>query len=258
MNRDMLKLFRDRIAADPVLGVFMKSTDPAFVEAAGFAGMDFAILDMEHGPVSVKEMENNVRAAQVAGILPIIRVPKLSENEIGKALDAGAAGVQIPQITCAEEARQAVRAARFSPVGERGVCRFVRAAHYSSEPREQYFAEGSAPLVILQLEGSEAVKNLDAILLVEGVDILFIGPYDLSQSMGLLGQTSHPDVVARMKEIARRAGEKCIPVGVFADDNAGMRLWLEAGVRYLAYSVDVGLFTEACADQVKKFHLCTD
>lgn len=234
--------------------MFMKSSDPAFIKAAGYADMDFAILDMEHGPVSVKEMENNVRAAQISGILPIVRVPRLGENEIGQALDAGAAGVQIPQITCAEEARQAVCAARFSPAGNRGVCRFVRAAHYSSTPREIYFADGNdAPLVILQLEGEEAFKNLEDILNVNGIDILFIGPYDLSQSMGLLGQTSHPDVVARMKEIAVHAAERGIPVGVFADDSNSMCRWLEAGIRYLAYSVDVGIFTDACVNQVKNF-----
>lgn len=256
MNGQMIDSFREKIKAGPVIGPFMKTGDPAFVEAAGYAGCDFAILDMEHGPVSLQEMQNNVRAAQAAGILPVIRVPALSETAVSQALDIGAAGVQIPQIRTAEDARAAVRAARYFPKGERGVCRFVRAAYYSAMERSAYFEEANRALVIIQLEGQEAVGNLDEIMRVEGVDILFIGPYDLSQSLGLPGQTTHPRVLAQMKEIVSRARAKGITVGTFADSGDTMRLWLEADVRYLSYSVDVGIFTEACAGIRAKFDAC--
>ncbi|MGI5857182.1 MAG: HpcH/HpaI aldolase family protein [Candidatus Merdivicinus sp.] len=255
MNRQLLDVFRRKIQDGPVFGPFMKTGDPAFVEAAGYAGCDFAILDMEHGPTSLQEMQNNIRAAQVSGMVPIVRVPSLSETAISQALDIGAAGVQIPQISTAEDAQEAVRAARYYPQGERGVCRFVRAAHYSSLERSAYFAEANQSLVIIQLEGRQAVENLEGILNVDGVDILFIGPYDLSQSLGVPGQTTHPRVLAQMSEIVSRAKEKGVVLGTFTDSAETMKTWMEAGVRYLSYSVDVGIFSEACSGIRMQFDL---
>ena len=253
MNQRLVESFRQKIREGPVFGPFMKTGDPAFVEAAGYAGCDFAILDMEHGPTCLQEMQNNIRAAQVAGMLPVIRVTSLSETAISQALDIGAAGVQIPQICDAAGARAAVRAARYYPKGERGVCRFVRAAHYSGMERSVYFEEANQSLVIIQLEGREAVENLEEILAVEGVDTLFIGPYDLSQSLGVPGQTTHPKVVEQMTQIVSRAQERGVILGTFTDSADTLKTWMEAGVRYLSYSVDVGIFTEACAGLRARF-----
>ena len=156
----LLDKFKRKIEEDYVIGPFMKTGDPAFVEVAGYAGFDFAILDTEHGPVSIESMQNNVRAALVAGIVPIIRVEDHQEVNIGKALDIGALGVQVPQITNAKEAEDVVRAARFYPNGNRGVCRFVRAAKYSAMDRYEYFRSADDNLIILQLEGQEASEIL--------------------------------------------------------------------------------------------------
>ena len=251
----MIDTFRQKIQNGPVFGPFMKTGDPAFVEAAGYAGCDFAILDMEHGPESLKDMQNNIRAAQVAGMVPIVRVCALSEVAISQALDIGAAGGQVPQISTAEEARQAVRAAKYYPQGERGVCRFVRAAHYSAMERSAYFEEANRALVIIQLEGQRAVENLDEILDVDGVDIVFIGPYDLSQSLGVPGQTTHPKVLEQMEKIVSHAKEKNVVLGTFTDSADTMKIWMDAGVRYLSYSVDVGIFQAACASVRAQFDL---
>ena len=245
MNTELIQMFRDKIEKGCVIGPFMKTCDPAFVEAAGYAGMDFAILDMEHGPISLENMQNNIRAAQIAGILPLVRVGNY--ELIPKALDIGAAGVQVPQVSTAEEAERVVREAKYFPQGERGVCRFVRAAHYSAMDRAEYFPTANQALVIIQLEGQEAIKNLDEIMMVPGVDILFVGPYDLSQSLGVPGQTTHPEVVAQMREIVRKAKEKNILVGTFTDNSETLKMWSDAGVQYLSYSVDMGIFCEACA-----------
>ncbi len=253
MELSQLQLFRNKIDTGSVFGIFMKTCDPAFVETAGYAGCDFAVLDMEHGPIGMEQMQNNIRAAEAAGILPIVRVESLSEQWISKALDIGAAGVQIPQVSTAGDARRAVQAAKFYPGGERGVCRFVRAARYSSKPKAQYFQEANETLVIIQLEGLEGVENLEEILQVEGVDILFIGPYDLSQSMGLTGQTSHPLVVEQMRRIVEKARALGVAVGAFTEDESSLKTWMDAGVRYLSYSVDVGVFFEACSAAKQRY-----
>ena len=153
LSREMALRLRGKLARGaPVFGPFMKTLDPAFVEVAGFSGFDYAILDMEHGPVGTENLANLIRAAQVASIAPVVRVPGISEEAIGKALDLGACGVQVPQVASAGEAAEAVRLAKFHPAGERGVCRYVRSAGYSSIPRARYFAESNDALVILQLE----------------------------------------------------------------------------------------------------------
>ena len=229
-----------------VIGPFMKTGDPAFVEAAGYAGFDFVILDREHGPVSIETMQNNVRAAMVAGALPIIRVPDSSESSIGKALDIGALGIQVPHVTNAKQAEAVIRKAKFYPEGERGVCRFVRAAQYSALERNEYFRQANQTLIILQLEGIEALENIDEIIRVPGIDILFVGPYDLSQSLGLPGQTSHPKVVEQMQFLVDKARQNNIVVGTFVDSPGDVQKWKQAGVQYISYAVDVGIFVEAC------------
>lgn len=254
MNEDSINRFRKKLACGKaVYGPFMKTGDPAFVEAAGYAGMDFVILDREHGPVSIENMQNNIRAAQLSGLLPVVRCAAITEESIGKALDIGAAAVEISQIETAEEARKAVSMARFYPEGERGVCRFVRAAHYSAQPREDYFKNANQILIIAQLEGIKAIKNLEEILQVPGIDIIFIGPYDLSQSLGIPGQIDNPIVIDKMKSIVQAAKNAGIVVGTFTDSPDGLEMWRRIGVQYLSYSVDVGIFYEACCSLLKKF-----
>ncbi len=229
-----------------VYGPFMKTADPMFVEAVGLAGFDFVILDMEHGPVSFERQQDNIRAAALHGMIPIIRVPNIDENTIGTALDIGAMGVQVPQVKNAEQARKVAESARFYPNGMRGVCRFVRAAQYSKTERNEYFAKSKELLVIIQLEGVEAIENLDEILDVEGIDILFVGPYDLSQSLGVTGDVENEIVINKMKSIIGQAKKKGKTVGTFVDNIKMLNLWREAGVQYLSYSVDIGIFTDAC------------
>ncbi|MDR2886515.1 MAG: aldolase [Bacteroidales bacterium] len=248
-----LKTFREKLLkGEPVYGPFMKTGDAAFVECAGHAGFDFCILDMEHGPVDFFNLQNLIRGAEAAGILPVVRTYDSSETAISKALDIGAKGVQVPQIQSAEEAREVIKAARYFPKGERGVCRFVRAANYSSTPRNEYFESANEALVILQVEGKQVVNHLDDILAVEGLDILFVGPYDLSQSLGVPGQVSHPVVVDTIKKITERAKEAGVVLGVFCDTFEAAALWRSAGIQYLSWSVDVGIFTDACKAIVEK------
>jgi 4-hydroxy-2-oxoheptanedioate aldolase len=235
-----------------VLGPFMKTSDPAFVEIAGFAGFDFVILDMEHGPTGLQQMQNLIRAARVADIVPVIRTRDQSPESVSQALDIGAQAVQIPQVTTAAEAEAILRSARFYPRGERGVCRFVRAAGYSSVNRNDYFRQANETLIILQIEGMEGLKNFDAILKVPGIDILFVGPYDLSQSMGIPGETDHPQLIAAIRELVHKAQQAGKHVGIFADTPSGAKRWKDAGVHDLSYSVDVGLFYAVCESTVNE------
>ncbi len=250
---DILHIFKERLAkGEAVYGPFMKATDAAFVECSGYAGFDFVILDMEHGPVGFSDLQHLVRAAEVSDVISVVRTYDSSEMAIGKALDLGAKGIQVPQVRSASEAREVVKAARFFPDGERGVCRFVRAARYSAIPRDEYFRKANRSLVILQIEGTQAIDELDEILRVEGFDILFVGPYDLSQSLGVLGQVSHPSVIKAIEDITGKARAAGVVLGVFCDTPESAALWRKAGIQYLSYSVDVGIYMEACISIIHK------
>jgi 4-hydroxy-2-oxoheptanedioate aldolase len=245
-----IQRFRKALSQRAVVGPFSKSSDPAFIEIMGHADFDFVVLDLEHGPNTVQSLQNLIRAAMLTGLFPVVRAKSLNLSSISEALDVGAGGIQAPNIGCKADAEAVVQAARFAPLGMRGVCRFVRAADYSSLDRYEYFARSNTTLIVLQLEGVEAVRNLQEILTVAGVDIIFIGPYDLSQSLGVPGDVDNPRVAEAMRKIVEECLKHNVAVGTFVDTIEGARKWLSAGARYLCYSVDVGLFTEKCRETV--------
>jgi len=246
----MNEIFREKLQTRAV-GIFSKTCDPAFIEVMGYAGMDYVIIDLEHGPNTIQTAQNLIRAAQISGIFPIIRTKENCESVMGEALDIGAGGLQIPQITTKSEAEAVIDRVKFHPDGHRGVCRFVRAADYSAKDRFEYFADANKSVMILQIEGKDGIENIDGILSVKGIDVIFVGPYDLSQSLGLTGQVDHPLVEEKMLEIVKKCGEKNITVGTFADTPANAEKWLKKGVKYISYSVDVGIFYNAVSDLVK-------
>jgi len=243
--------FRKLISQRSVVGTFSKSQDPAFIEIIGHAGFDFVVLDLEHGPNTVLSLQNLIRAAEVTDLVPIVRVKEDTPSLISEVLDVGAAGIQVPKISSSKEAEEVLQAARFIPLGMRGVCRFVRAADYSSLDRYEYFARANTTVIVMQLEGVSAVENLQEILSVPGWDIAFIGPYDLSQSLGVTGQVDDPRVTQMMKTVVDECVKRNVVVGTFVDTIEEARKWSAAGVKYLCYSVDVGLFAEKCHEIVR-------
>lgn len=247
MDYTRMGKFRQALRERAVLGTFSKTEDPAMIETMGLAGLDFVILDTEHGPNDALSLQNLIRAAEAGGTLPFVRVPEGDFTRISAALDIGAAGVQVPQIVCAADARKAIEHARFYPKGNRGVCRYVRAAGYSSMDKAEYFRKADESIMILQLEGKEALENFDEIIQVEGIDIIFVGPYDLSQSLGVPGEVNHPQVVAKVEDICTRCRAQGIAVGTFVESVETARFWITRGVSYVCYSVDVGLMYQACA-----------
>ena len=214
-----------------VFGPFMKFADPAAVEIMGFAGFDFVIIDAEHGPISMQNAQNMIRAAETANITPIIRVANNDEALILRALDIGAQGIEIPQINSKSQAIKAVRSVKYAPQGKRGVCRYVRAANYSSMDKFEYFkSANNETMIIAHIEGVEGINNLDEILSVPGIDVIFIGPYDLSQSLGIPGEVSNPLVTEKMKEVVLKCKENKVSVGTFADDVKTAKFWVSLGV----------------------------
>lgn len=238
--------FKERLKnGEKLFGPFINMNYPAVVEVAGMAGFDFCIIDNEHGEIPVEGTLDMIRACKLAGIPSIVRVYEGNPELIDKALDLGADGVQIPNIGSKEAAEIAVGAAKFAPEGSRGCNRYVRAGKYGSIDKADFFGKANdETAVILQVEGQDGVQALPDILKVKGFDVLFVGPYDLSASLGIPGQVNHPKVIAQMEEIMRQAKEVGVAVGFFCDDVATAVEWKNRGVQYVSFSSDIGQLYE--------------
>jgi 4-hydroxy-2-oxoheptanedioate aldolase len=236
---------------DCVFGTFCGISSPTVMEILGLAGFDFAVIDREHGTFTLGETENLIRAAASTSISPMVRVGGADPTSVRQPLDMGAAGIHVPQIESAAMAADVVRAALFHPRGERGLQPWVRNASYGVQPLAEYLADKNEDTcLVLHLEGHLALKELDAILSVDGYDVLFIGPYDLSHSLGIPGEVNHPKVretMHRIVEETRRAGKYA---GTFCATPEAALEWRAAGVNYLAVGMDANLLLTAARSLV--------
>ena len=202
------------------------------------AGFDFVVLDNEHGPAGHETTEHLVRAACCASVPALVRVPWNSPAEILRALDLGAAGVLVSHVSTAEEAERAVRAAKYPPLGVRGAAFSHRAGGYSLRAGPNHLEESNeATVVVLQIETAQAIANLDAILAVPEADALFIGPTDLSVSMGYPGNPQHPEVQAAIEQAIRRMRAAGVAAGIMVRDVDGYRAWSAVGATLLSVNL---------------------
>jgi len=236
------------------LGTFCLIPSPSVINVIGCAGIDFVILDSEHGPINMETAENMIRAAEIEGMSPIIRVTENNPALILRALDIGAHGVQIPQISTREQAQQAVSYAKYSPMGERGLCPFTRAGSYSMKQALTHTAQANKnTLVILNVEGVEGIKNLDEIISVDGVDVVFVGPYDLSQSVGKPGKVDDPQVVDAIKKCAKKIKAAGKIPGCFASSPSMLKLIVDCGYLYSTYLLDTTILLQGFEQLAETF-----
>lgn len=194
-----------------VFGLLNSIPSPLLVEMIGYAGYDFVILDMEHVCVNPETLENMVRAAECAGITPLVRVPNAMPEAILRALDCGAQGVVVPHVRSRAEAEQAVAASRYYPLGSRGISG-GRTTGFGVIDLPTYFERANSEImVVAMIEDKEGVDNLDAIVSVTGIDMVLEGAIDLSQSYGVPGQAQHPTVQSAIEKIATACLDCCIP-----------------------------------------------
>jgi 4-hydroxy-2-oxoheptanedioate aldolase len=230
----------------PVVGPFLQLPAPGVVEIFAHAGFDLVNIDLEHGTINFETAENMVRAANVHGIAPMVRVLANRPELITAALNIGAAGVLVPHVSTMDEAAAAVAAAKFGPVGTRGVCPFVRAAGYSAHKETGFYELANTSVVTcVMLEGSAGLDALDDILTLAELDIVFVGPYDLSQSLGVTGQIMHPLVVGAVEGACVKAARHAKAVGLFVEEAERAAEWVRRGVRYVGLDIDTQIMYRA-------------
>ncbi len=236
---------------ESAVGTFMKLTDPAVPELLALAGFDFFVLDTEHVAVDREQLTNIVRAADAAGITPIVRVRENQQVEILQNLDLGYAGVQVPNVDTPEQAKNLVSYVKYTPLGVRGLSPSVRACDYGTCGVEEYIEAANAnTMVISHCETRTCVENLDEVLKVEGIDVIFIGSMDLSQSYGVPGKTSDPEVRAAIDTVITKTLAAGKAVGTTAGSAQAARELIARGVRYILLSSDEGIIIKWGKDAI--------
>jgi 2-keto-3-deoxy-L-rhamnonate aldolase RhmA len=226
------------------IGTWVMSASPLVAEAVGCAGFDWGVIDMEHTPLDVMDVVHMLQAVAGTKMLPITRVPWNDTVMVKRVLDAGAATVLFPFVQNADEARRAVAATRYPPEGVRGMAGMSRGSRFGTTPN--YFKTANQHIgVIVQLETPEAVANLEAIAAVPGVDAVFLGPADLSGAMGLVGQLTHPDVMALMARAAERCKALKMHVGTVGGTPEVVAQYRAAGFDFVGIASDLGLLMRA-------------
>ncbi len=251
-------MFRDnplkaRIAAGkPVVGCWSHLVSPAAAEILALSGYDFVIIDNEHGPTSLSESTILMMAVSTTPAATLMRVPWNDPVYIKRALDTGIEGLMIPAVEDAEAARRAVAACRYPPEGIRGVAYAVtRAAEYGLKLKEYAEKANDNLLVMCQVESAKTVDNIEEIGAVDGIDVLFIGPFDLSASMGKPGQFDDPEVAETLDraEAGILASGKTLGAIVRPGDNVASMV--ERGYGLMVTASDATLLRDAAGADVK-------
>jgi 2-keto-3-deoxy-L-rhamnonate aldolase RhmA len=236
--------FRTRLLqGDLLIGTMVTLTSPEVVEIMAEVGFDWLFLDAEHSVFEAREIQALLQAAGAATPC-VVRLPVAAEVPIKKALDVGAAGIIAPLINSAAQAEQVVRMAKYAPAGTRGVG-IGRAHRYGLKLREYVASANQHTAVIVQAEHIDAVRNIESIVQVEGVDAVLIGPYDLSASLGRLGQVDHPDVtqaIDRVTEVCLQAG---VRLGIFGVSANAVKPYVDRGYTLIVAGVDTMLMGQA-------------
>lgn len=208
-------------SGDQLLGTLLSLPSPEIAEMMSQVGFDWLFIDLEHGPHGFMELQRMLQAMR-SDCGALVRVPEVSESNIKKVLDIGAEGIIVPKVNSAEEAERIVSYAKYPPQGVRGVGA-ARAQGYGLRFQEYIEKANEATMVVIQIEHFEGVNQIHNILNVPGIDVVFIGPYDLSASLGLAGQVDHPQVIEAIEKVEQACQEASMPMGYFGTTPESVR-----------------------------------
>jgi len=233
-----------------VLGTILSLNSPDVAEILSQIGFDWIFIDAEHSTLDPQNLKALFQA--IGDSTPcVVRLPALDEIMVKKTLDAGAAGLLVPQVNTAEQVKQLVQWGRYYPEGSRGLG-FGRAQGYGLKVSEYLQTANEDILLSVQAESSEAVKNIEAIVQVSGLDAVVVGPYDLSASMGLPGQIEHPDVKAAIQRVAAVCFDAGMPIGIFGITAEAVQPYIAQGFRFIVCGVDTIILGNATRQLLKQ------
>ena len=228
----------------PTLGTFIGSASPIAAEVCAAAGVDWVLLDLEHGAGGEEQVRDVVPAAGSYGVPTVVRVESAARIRMGRVLDSGAAGIMLPRMNTADEVTEAIRHLRYPPAGDRGVATYNRSCRFGLDPGALDRAN-SEVLGVVQVESAIAVGNAEAIAALDGVDVLFVGPRDLSHDLGVPGDltaSAFTEAIAHVLAAGQRHGKAC---GLLVADGAAAARRLEQGWSFVGIGSDSTLLAAA-------------
>jgi 2-keto-3-deoxy-L-rhamnonate aldolase RhmA len=236
--------FKERLKnGERLIGPMVTLNSPEAIEVLTMVGFDWLFIDAEHGAFSTLDMQRLIQAAGAA--MPcLIRVAVGQEVAIKKALDIGAAGIIVPQVNRVDQTEEIIRWARYAPQGNRGVG-LARAHGYGLRFQDYIDRANDEVMVVIQAEHIDSVTNIEAIVRVPGVDAVLIGPYDLSASMGLMGQVDHPEVIAAIDRVTIACRTASKPLGIFGLSAEAVKPYIDQGYTLITAGVDTLLMAQA-------------
>jgi 2-keto-3-deoxy-L-rhamnonate aldolase RhmA len=234
----MTTTFRDALqGGKPVIGTLLTVASTEVAEALALLGFDWVFIDLEHGSLSVNDAQRAIQAVANRSFT-LVRVPDGTPENIRRVLDTGCSGIIVPQVSSESYARRIVALAQYPPQGERSVG-LGRAQGYGLRFAEYLASANAQTAVVVQIEHHDAIANVDQIAAVPGIDALFVGPYDLSNSMGLVGQVGHAEVVAAIDKIRAACARKNSTLGIYCSNADQARNEIKAGARMVAVGTDI-------------------
>jgi len=240
---------------EAIIGTWAVIPSPVTAEILAVSGLDFVIIDAEYGPITFETAQAMAMACEARQVSPVMRVGDVTADSIQRALDIGVHAVQVPNIDTAARARDVVRFSKYPPHGERGFSPFTRAGGYSRENALRLTTEANAnTLVGINVEGKAALDEIDAILELPELDLVFIGLYDLSKSLNVPGQVNHPDVQRLMRQLSKKINAAGKVAGTIASKKEDIPKCLDLGIRYLLYLVDCEVLRQAYAEACNHFN----
>jgi 4-hydroxy-2-oxoheptanedioate aldolase len=233
--------FRRRaLAREWLTGTFINLGSPVTAELAGQAGFDWLLIDHEHGPGGEETLLHQLQAVAGTPAVPLVRIAANETPRFKRVLDAGAHGVMVPYLNTVAEAQAAVASVRYPPRGIRGVAKFHRGAGFGQQFEEYYLHAHEWLMLIAQVETPEAVNNSEAMAAVDGVDVLFVGPTDLSYNLGIRDQLDHPTFVEALRRVAAAARGAGKAAGILVHNPALVEKCRELGYTFVALGSDGG------------------
>jgi 4-hydroxy-2-oxoheptanedioate aldolase len=242
--------FRDRVlGGETLFGLFLDLASPASAEVCAAAGYDWLLIDLEHGAATEADLLGLLHAVEVGGSIPLVRPQSGERLRIGRALDNGARGIMVPRLDSAEQAREAITFLRYPPTGIRGVATRVRGAGLGVVGHADVHRLNDRIVGIVQIESPGGLNDAAAIAAIDGVDVLFVGPADLSHSLGIPGRFDHADYLGALESVVAACRSHGKAAGILVYDTAVVPRLLELGFTFVGIGAD-GAFV---ADGAKRF-----
>ena len=236
----------------PVGHMIMEFGTRGIAKIVEAAGVDFVLIDGEHSGFDMGQIDDMLAWFKATNVAPFVRVPSSDYHFIARVMDAGAMGIMIPNVKSADQAKAIVDAMRYAPDGDRGLG--LGGSHNDftpPNPREYMQAANSRNMVICQIESQEALDNLDAISSTPGVDVLWVGHFDLTQSLGIVGEFHHDDFLNAMKKVAETTKKNGQAAGIQPGNIEQAREWMDIGFNLISYSADHGVYRAALRSAVQ-------